>query len=111
MRYDEVDDGGLLTLISNRNRDALETLYDRYGGGVYSLAMHLLRESGAVEEVTEDVFFNVWRRASTYRADRGTVTAWLFSIAHHRAIDEMRRRQRQRSGEICDLAVRGGQAY
>ena len=93
MNYDEVDDGGLLTLISSRNRDALEMLYERYGGGVYPLAMHLLRESGAAEEVTQDVFFNVWRRASSYRADRGTVTAWPFSIAHHRAIDELRRRQ------------------
>ena len=97
MKHDELDDGQLLTLISERNRDALERLYGRYGGGVFSLAMHLLRDSGAAEEVTQDVFFNVWRRSSSYSAERGTVTAWLFSIAHHRAIDELRRRQRRQT--------------
>ena len=72
-------------------------MYGRYSGAVYSLAMHMLRDSGAAEEVTQDVFFNVWRRASSYREDRGSVRAWLFSIAHHRTIDELRRWRRERT--------------
>ena len=95
--YGHKDDGELLALIVRRSRDALGALYDRYASAVYSLSMHILRDSGAAEEVTQDVFFNVWRRASTYHAQRGTVTAWLFSIAHHRAIDEIRRRKRDRT--------------
>ena len=92
--YEELDDREVMASIVRQDRGALEALCSRYSGAVYSLAMHMLRDSGAAEEVTQDVFFSVWRRASSYQADRGSVTAWLFSIAHHRTIDELRRRRR-----------------
>ena len=95
MTYSERDDGQVLGLIVDKDRGALECLYDRYSNAVYSLAMHMLRDSGAAEEVTQDVFFNVWRRAASYDSQRGSATAWLFSIAHHRTIDELRRRRRE----------------
>jgi RNA polymerase sigma-70 factor (ECF subfamily) len=94
VNYEELDDGQLLTLIAGNQREALEALYNRYSGPVYSLAMHLLRDQGAAEEVTQDTFFNVWRRGGSYKSGRGSVTAWLFSIAHHRTIDELRKRRR-----------------
>lgn len=97
MNYEERDDKELLELIAQQHRGALGVLYDRYAGALYSLAMHMLRDSGAAEEVTQDVFFNVWRRASSYNAKRGSLTAWLFSIAHHRTIDELRRRRREQT--------------
>lgn len=93
----ENDDKQLLELISLQQRSALEDLYDRYANTVYSLAMHMLRDAGQAEEVTQDVFFNVWRRAASYNAKRGSVTAWLFSIAHHRTIDELRKRRRDQT--------------
>ena len=95
MKYEGPDDKELLALIVQQDRGSLEALYDRYSGAVYSLAVQMLRDSGAAEEVTQDTFFNVWRRASSYKSGRGSVTAWLFSIAHHRTIDELRRRRRQ----------------
>ena len=94
VNYEALDDGQLLTSIAGSSREALEALYVRYSGPVYSLAMHLLRDQGAAEEVTQDTFFNVWRRGGSYKSDRGSVTAWLFSIAHHRTIDELRKRRR-----------------
>jgi RNA polymerase sigma-70 factor (ECF subfamily) len=93
--YSALEDGELMSLIEEQDREALEALYARYSGPVFSLAMQMLRDAGAAEEVTQDAFFNVWRRASSYRSDRGKVTAWLFSIAHHRVIDEVRRRKRR----------------
>ncbi len=93
--YEALGDQELLGLIVDRRREALEVLYDRYSGPVYSLAMYMLRDQGAAEEVAQDAFFNVWRRASTYRPERGKPTAWLFSIAHHRVVDELRRRRRR----------------
>ena len=93
--YQALSDQELLMLIAQENRNALEALYDRYSGPAYSLAMHILRDPGAAEEVSQDAFFNVWRRASSYRPDRGNVRAWLFSIVHHRTIDEVRRRRRR----------------
>ncbi len=93
--YPALEDGELMSLIKEQDREALEALYARYSGPVFSLAMQMLRDAGAAEEVTQDAFFNVWRRASSYRSDRGKVIAWLFSIAHHRVIDEVRRRKRR----------------
>ena len=93
--YSALEDRELMSLIEEQDREALEALYARYSGPVFSLAMQMLRDAGAAEEVTQDAFFNVWRRASSYRSDRGKVTAWLFSIAHHRVIDEVRRRKRR----------------
>ena len=92
-----LEDEKLLHLIANGDRSALEVLYDRYAGGIYSLAHHLLQEKGAAEEVTQDTFFNVWRRASSYNVKRGKVSGWLYSIGHHRIIDELRKRRRQES--------------
>ena len=78
-----------------RDRNALEELYRRFGDAVFSLAVHILRDSGAAEEATQDAFFRVWSKASDYRPDRGKVTSWLFGIAHHRVIDEVRKRRRR----------------
>ena len=83
-----LEDEKLLRLIAKGDRSALEVLYGRYAGGIYSLAHHMLQERGAAEEVTQDTFFNVWRRASTYNVRRGKVAGWLYSIGHHRIIDE-----------------------
>ena len=90
------DDKRLMELSVQQDLDALGTLYNRYSNGVYALAMQMLKDSGAAEEVVQDAFHNVWRRAASYHPDRGKVTSWLFSIAHHRAIDELRRRRRDR---------------
>ena len=84
-----------MALVVQQSREALESLYDRYSRAIYSLAVSLLRDPGAAEEVTQDVFLSVWRRGASYRPKRGKVTAWLFSIAHHRTIDEIRRRRRE----------------
>ena len=92
-----LEDAELLELILEERRDALEALYDRYGNAVYSLSMYKLRNPQAAEEVTQDTFFNVWRRASSYKPGRGSFKAWLFSIAHHRAIDEIRRNKRHQN--------------
>ena len=92
--YSALDDEELVSLIGVRDRYALEEFYTRYSGPVYSLAMQMLGDSGAAEEVAQDSFLNVWRRAGSYRPDRGKVSTWLFSIAHHRVIDETRRRRR-----------------
>lgn len=97
MSYQEYSDKELLASIVDKDRQALEALYDRYAGAVYSLAVRMLRDSGAAEEVTQDSFFNVWRRASSYHEQKGSATAWLFSIAHHRTIDELRKRRRDQT--------------
>ena len=94
MICEATDDNELIDAICQGDRTALEALYSRYSGPVYALAFHRLRDPGAAEEVAQDTFFNIWRRARSYQSARGSVTSWLFSIAHHRAIDELRKRRR-----------------
>ena len=94
MNYELAEDKDLISGIRDRDRMALETLHSRYSGAVYGLAMRMLRDAGAAEEVAQDTFFNIWRRAGSYAAPRGSVTAWLFGIARNRAIDELRKRRR-----------------
>ena len=88
-------DEELIAAIAGGSRQALEALYDRYSGAVYALAVQILRDPGAAEEAAQDTFFNVWRRASSYSPEKGKVTSWLFSIGHHRVIDEVRKRKRR----------------
>ena len=69
-------------------------LYDRYARLVFSLWFQILRNEGQSEEMTQDVFLSVWRRAVSYEPAKGKVSTWIGSIAHHRAIDIVRRRNR-----------------
>ncbi len=92
---ESMSDEDLIAAIAGGSRPALEALYDRYSGAVYSIAVQILRDPGAAEEAVQDTFFNVWRRASSYAPAKGKVTAWLFSIGHHRVIDEVRKRKRR----------------
>ena len=97
MNYQGLEDLELLEQISNRDRDALETLYERYGRRVFALAVRILGDAVSAEEVTQDVFMSVWRRGASYTSKKGKFTTWLFSIAHNRTIDELRKRRRDRS--------------
>lgn len=101
--YQDMEDLELLEEISNRNRDALAELYDRYDRRVFSLAARILNDPVSSEEVTQDVFLSVWRRGSSYSSAKGKFTTWLFSIAHNRTIDELRKRRRDRNRQNDDI--------
>jgi RNA polymerase sigma-70 factor (ECF subfamily) len=103
LNYQGLTDLELLEHISNQDRDALETLYERYGRRVFSLAVRILSDSVSAEEVTQDVFMSVWRRGATYVSKKGKFTTWLFSIAHNRTIDDLRKRRRDRSRNNDDI--------
>jgi RNA polymerase sigma factor (sigma-70 family) len=92
MDYTALDDEALLRLIIHQQTDALSALYDRYGRLVYSLAFQMMGDVAAAEEVTQDVFFRVWEKAHTYRADQARVSTWITSITRYRSIDLLRRR-------------------
>lgn len=66
---------------------ALGELYDRYGRVVFGVLYRLLGSPEPAEEVAQDAFHAVWRRADTYRPDRGSVRTWLLTIARNAAID------------------------
>ena len=84
------------------DQDALASLYGRYAPLIFSLAAQSL-DRGAAEEIVQDVFFTVWRRVETFDAERGAFKPWVLQIAHHRIVNELRRRSRRpRTGSNDD---------
>ena len=85
-----VSDEELLAAVGRRDEAAVAALYDRYGRLAFSLAYRILGDQGAAEDVVQDAFLSVWRRAASFQPGRGSVRTWLLSIVHHRAIDRLR---------------------
>ncbi len=83
----------LLQRIAREDQTALGALYDLYGRLIYSIAYHVLSDEALAEEVTQDVFIQVWKKAALYDPGQGKVLTWLSSITRHRAIDMFRRRR------------------
>ncbi len=86
----------LVELIARQDQLALQQFYDRYNKLVFSLAMKVLNCRTEAEEVTLEVFWQVWQQAAQYKEARGSVLAWVIMITRSRAID--RRRSRERNG-------------
>ncbi len=83
-------DDVLLARIHRGDEEAIAALYDRYGGLAYGLAYRIVNDRGTAEDVVQDAFMSVWRRAISFQGGRGSVRTWLLSIVHHRAIDRLR---------------------
>ena len=92
--YESLDDHQLMQLITEVDKDALEALYTRYQTPVYSLAIFMLKQPALAEEVTQDIFLNIWLKASSFNVERGQPRGWIMSVAHHKMIDLIRSRKR-----------------
>jgi RNA polymerase sigma-70 factor (ECF subfamily) len=96
-----LEDQALLAQVADGDSRALDMLYDRYARVVYGVALRILGESELAEDVVQETFWRVWRRARTFQSGRGKVAAWIFGIAHNLSIDELRR-QRSRPLPVYD---------
>ena len=83
-------DEDLISLVEAADADAFATLYDRHSRAAFSLAYRMMGERQASEDLAQDAFLKVWRSASSYRAERGSVRTWILSIVHNRGIDQLR---------------------
>lgn len=97
----------LVQAIAAGDELALHRLYEMAHRIVFTLSMRITANREAAEEVTVDVFHDVWRRASRYDAASGTVLGWIMNQARSRAIDRLRfdsRKKRSPEGEVQPLA-------
>jgi RNA polymerase sigma-70 factor (ECF subfamily) len=85
----------LLQQVSAGDRRAFLALYDRFASRVYGLALHMLRDQMAAEEVAQETFLKLWTRADTFRPEKGTFVAWLLTIARRTALDRIRLESRR----------------
>jgi RNA polymerase sigma-70 factor (ECF subfamily) len=92
----EEDWVGLVQSIAAGDQRALHALYARMHRIVFTLIVRITNNRETAEELTLDVFHDVWRRASTYDAADGSVVGWVMNQARSRAIDRVRFDQRQK---------------
>jgi len=104
----EKDWVGLVHAIAAGEQAALHALYERSHRAVYTLIVRITANRETAEEVTLDVFHDVWRRASRYDTADGTVLGWIMNQARSRAIDRVRFEQRKKrtNGDASDPMAR-----
>ena len=80
-------------------------LYDRYSGVVYSVALRVLGDTGAAEDILQEVFLQLWRNPGLFDSSRGNLGAWLAVISRNRAIDGLRKRRPETNIENVIVSV------
>jgi RNA polymerase sigma-70 factor (ECF subfamily) len=100
----------LIASVARGDAHALEQLYERHSRGVYSLALRLLRDSPGAEEVVQETFLKLWRQPASYQPARGRLFPWLLGVAHHHAIDVLRRRQLEQRHRLATSPHANGEA-
>lgn len=108
MRYPDpgapVPDLDRLLLAAGRgDRQAFAAVYDAVAGQVFGLVRRVVRDDAISEEVTQDVFLELWRLAPRYDASKGSVRTWVATLAHRRAVDRVRSEQAGRRRDEQEL--------
>jgi RNA polymerase sigma-70 factor, ECF subfamily len=91
----QLDDTQLMQRVMAHDQQALQTLYERFGKGVYSLAYRILQNSTLAEEVTQDTFLKIWQQRTQWDPAKGKLNNWLLTITQFTAIDRLRQEKRQ----------------
>lgn len=84
----------LLRAIARGDRAAFHRLYDATAPHLFAIALRIVRRRDRAEEILQEAFVSIWRRAGDWTPERGSVRTWISSIVHHRAIDAIRREGR-----------------
>jgi RNA polymerase sigma-70 factor (ECF subfamily) len=90
----------LLRRIALGDERAFEMLYDSFAGRVFGLARRIVRNPSQAEEVAQEVFLEIWRRASRFDAARGSATSWVMTLTHARSVDRVRSAQASADREL-----------
>ena len=86
------------------SEDALAELYDRFGGVAYGVALRILRDPALAQDAVQDAFLAAWRTAAAFDPARGNASTWLLTLVHRRAVDLVRREERQRADALDESA-------
>jgi len=96
-------DAILVSAIRSGDQQAMAQLYERYSSIVYSVALRVLGDTGAAEDILQEVFMQLWRSPDVFDATRGSLPGWLAVITRNRAIDTLRKRRPE--ADITDVVV------
>ena len=98
-------DARLVTAICSGNQQAMGQVYDLYSSLVYSVALRVLGDTGAAEDILQEVFMQLWRNPTAFDSSRGSLPAWLAVITRNRAIDLLRKRRPESGSSDVIISV------
>jgi RNA polymerase sigma-70 factor (ECF subfamily) len=88
-------DAFLVTLVAQKDSDALMALYRRYNARVYSLIARIVNDVPAAEELLQDCFHRLWQKPQLYDSSKGSLLSWLFTVGRNLALDYKRKESRR----------------
>jgi len=94
--HEIVDIDALVGRVALGDSHAFERLYDEVSSAVFGLARRVVRDPARAEDVTQEVFLEVWRKAARFDRSLGKAKTWIMTIAHRRAVDAVRRSESQK---------------
>ena len=100
-----LDHAELLQACARGDRQALRQLYDGEAPRLIAVAQRIVRRRELAEEVVQDAFIQIWRKAATFDAGVGSARAWIYTIVRHRALNVIRDGAREDLLETEDLAA------
>jgi len=95
----------LLRRSARGDEAAFAALYDATAGRLYGLVLRIVRDHAMSEEVTQEVFLDVWRHSARFDPDRGSAMSWLMTIAHRSAVDRVRASEASRRRDDAHAAT------
>ena len=90
----------LMRRVTLGEESAFEQLYDQFAGRVFGLSRRIVRNPSQAEEVAQEVFLEIWRRASRFDAAKGSATSWIMTLTHARSVDRVRSAQASSDREL-----------
>lgn len=99
MELEQASDASLVVAVGRWHEAALAEVYRRHGGAVHALARRILRSDTQAEEVTQEVFLDLWRTPEKFDAQRGTLRSFLLARTHGRSVDVVRAEESRRRRE------------
>jgi RNA polymerase sigma-70 factor, ECF subfamily len=121
---EQASDANLVVAVARWHQQALAEVYRRHGGAVHGLARRILRSDPPAEEITQEVFLDLWNHPEKFDAQRGTLRSFLLARTHGKSVDvvrsEVARKKREErtsretatagydiDHEVWDMAVAG----
>jgi len=98
-------DLALVMAVKSGDQAAMGSLYDRYSSVVYAVALRVLGDTGAADDILQEVFMQLWRNPGAFDSSRGNLGPWLAVIARNRAIDSLRKRRPETDFEDVVVSV------
>jgi RNA polymerase sigma-70 factor (ECF subfamily) len=99
MDIEQASDANLVVAVGRWHEPALAEVYRRHGGAVHALARRILRSDSPAEEVTQEVFLDLWRQPEKFDAQRGTLRSFLLARTHGKSVDVVRAEEARRKRE------------